>query len=98
MKKRLLRFIKNESSLTFAIKRESLNSGELKLTPVVKIKGLFGQWVSIVKVNDRYEAIDLHNTFKYTEKDCIQFIEGYREQIAKEKGHLINSVTFQEIY
>lgn len=97
MKKHLLSVFKTETSLTFAIKREMLNSGKERLTPVVKLNGLFQQWTPIVCINGTYEAIDIPHSFEYTEKDCMVYIDAYRDRMEKEKAHLINKTTYQEI-
>jgi hypothetical protein len=97
MRINLLRYFKNEESLTFAIRRELLKSGKEKLTPVVKSKDLLGHWTPIVKVNDTYHAVDIFNTFDYSEKECIKYIEGFKNQLKRDKGHIVSQTNYQEI-
>lgn len=98
MKKNLLRYFSNQESLTFAIRKDQLKSGKVKLTPVVKKEGLLGHWIPIVKVNNTYQALDIYNTFDYTEKDCVEFIEGFQEQLRQEKGHLVTATSYLEVF
>jgi hypothetical protein len=98
MKKNLLRYFSNQESLTFAIRREQLKNGKEKLTPVVKGSGILAQWTPIVKVNDTFQATDIYNTFTYTEKDCVKYIQGFKEQLANEKGSLVSATNYQEVF
>lgn len=97
MKKRLLKAFNGNTELLFAIKREIKNNGEEKLTPVVKKKGLFGEWTPIVRINECYEASFIHTDFIYTYQDCMTFINGYRKRLEKERGTVINQIVFQEV-
>lgn len=96
MKKRLIRFISGES-LTFAIKREILNGGAEKLTPVVKEKGLFRQWTPIVKIDNKFEALNYESNYPFTEAECKTYIEGYRQQLNQEKANMVTKITFEAI-
>lgn len=97
MRKELISIFKKETQLTFAIKRERLNNGTEKLTPVVKEGGWFSQWTPIVRVNNTYQATDLYNDFQYTEKDCIRYINGYRDQVNKERENKIAEIKYEEV-
>lgn len=98
MKKKIVSIFKNETHLTFAIKRELLKNGSEVITPVVKRKGWMERWVPIVKVNDtQFEALDLPIEHPYTEKQCIEYINGYKEQALRDLGNKTHMVHFEEI-
>jgi hypothetical protein len=94
MKRRLIRFM-NTDSLKFAIRREQLGNGEVRLTPVVKPSGLFTQWTPIVKVNDRYEATHFETSYKYTEEDCFQYLHRYQEQLKNAQVNVVTKISYE---
>jgi hypothetical protein len=97
MKKRLLKAFNGNTELMFAIKREIKTNGKEVLTPVVKKKGLFGEWTPIIRINDSYEASFIHTDYEYTETCCKQFIEGYKQKLEKERGESVKEVVYQEV-
>lgn len=96
MVKRLLKIFGKDKDPVFAIRCEEFNSGEIKYTPVVRQGGVFSHWTQIVKINDRYEPLDIYTEFNYTEKDCIEYISGYRDQLNNERSKLIKQVIYKE--
>lgn len=97
MKKRLLNIFKNETDYQFAIRKETLVNGTVRFTPVAKIKGMFHQWIPIVKVNETFAAIDIPNDFCHTEETAFQFVHGFFEEIKRQNGSKILSINYQKL-
>lgn len=65
----------------FAIRR--IQKGDrIEMLPMIKEKGLFNQWRPIVKIYDSFLTLDYEKPGGLTEEECLEHINGCRQQLA----------------
>lgn len=98
MKKKIANFLFNEGTeLIFAIRREVRKNGTERLTPVVRKKGWFEQWIPIVNVDGYYMLLSLDIDSSHTEETCTLYINEYRDQLVEEQGKQLKEIIYQTI-
>lgn len=98
MKKLLVTVVGNKMPV-FAIRREKMNDGSERLTPMVKFPGWFQDWRQITKIQGNYYVpVEISgDKYVFTESECKKYIDGYKVQIEKENANKIVNVTYQEV-
>jgi hypothetical protein len=98
MKKIANFFNADGDELIYAIRREVLRNGKEKLTPVVRKKGLFEKWIQIVRVDNKYIALDIEtDSIVHTQFTCEVYIKNHKQCLADEQGNRIKETIYQEI-
>ena len=78
----------------FAIKKETLFNGTVRMYPVVR-QSLFTDWTPIVKVYGEYFAMFIETDHAFTEEECREHIEGYKQQLFQEYANKVDKTNFQ---
>jgi hypothetical protein len=86
----------------FAIKIDILKNGEIIRIPVFRnrsglSKFIPGPWNRIVKIYDKYIAMELDFIPKLTEQECAEHIEEYKKVLNKLKDAEVETVELKAL-
>ena len=100
MRKLFLNILKRSKNVPpeFAIEKKVMVNGTELLRPVVRfgLVGMFNDWIPIIKVEgEGYHALDLDLKKQFTEIECKEWIDGYRQQLEMERGTKIEKILYQ---
>lgn len=80
----------------FAIKKDTLKSGKVILTPVCRVKSripwLQNPWIRIIDKYGRYFLEDLNFDPELSHEECQRHIQGFQNELAKAKEHQISHI------
>lgn len=87
----------------FAIKKQVLNSGRVVHTPVYRANS-FGRlrilqtpWTRITRQYDKFKLMDLDFDPDLTFEECEEHIEGFKEQLIKNKENQVKFVEYLKL-
>lgn len=95
MQDSMKKLLKANKEYQFAIKKERLGDGRVKLTPVVKLPGLFSSWVTITKDFNRYRPIDIGTEHEFTAEECKEYISGFKDQLMRDSANKILEISYE---
>jgi hypothetical protein len=86
----------------FAIKKDILNSGEIVLTPVVRLKSKYGRflnnkWNRITKIYGVYMLMELDFDPKLTREECKEHIQGYQQALRELNKNQVETIEFDTL-
>lgn len=62
--------------------------------PVIKEPGFMSRWIPIVQIYDKYIPMEFEKQGGLTQSECIQHIEAYKKQFAKEQELAMLTVNY----
>ena len=87
----------------FAIRKQELGSGKIIFTPVCRKKPISRfllinpPWERITKIYDKYLLMDLHFDPDLSYQDCQEHIQGFQEQLERDKDNEVVYVEFDTL-
>lgn len=83
LRKLITKWLNKKNARQFAIKTVQAND-DIIFFPVVK-EGAWHNWIPIVRIYDRYYAIDVEREGGFTKQEAYSHIQGYLLQLEQEK-------------
>ncbi len=85
----------------FSIQQDTLNSGEIVLTPVFRVKArwriLTQRWQRIALVEGRYQLLELDFNPALDRAQCRERIEGYKAYLKESVQHQTRTQDFLDL-
>lgn len=88
----------------FAIKKDTLNNGNVIYTPVCRKKNILDKinifsspWERIVKIYDHYCIMDLNFVPNLSYEECKEHIQGYQNHLLKLVENQIAEIEFHTL-